>query len=247
VKLRKVAVAIAAASALCLGAMLPAHADPVLYTDGGNGTRTVRVPHPDHPEWSVSVKVDVVFGFRPGSDAGPEFASPYAEVGDGPGALRWQINNPRLRVDQTSASIAPVGPFSIYVNDYFPSPVANPRNNTPTGAGTPENDACTAQNDGTFYGIYPLPRGTGGRLYDERAPKDGQCEDASQLVPNPLNSASDYSPDASVVRARGDWTDIGDSASSSGHAAVRVFFIVRWNNGDLTYHSVGSNFAAYGA
>ncbi len=249
-RLVPVLVALAALLALALPA-LPAHADPTLFIDGGNGTRTVRVHHPDHPEWFINVKVETVFGFVPGGDAGPEFASAYAELADGPGVLRWQTNNPRLRVDQDGVTADTV------VNDYFPAPVANPRDNTPDGPIEPdavdnpavagaEGDACTLKPDRTFDGRYKLPLGVSGSLYDERAPKDGECEGASQVVPNPLNSASDFSPDATVTRARGDWIDIGLGVATSGVTAVRVFFLVRFINGDLIPFSVGSNFAPYG-
>jgi len=232
--MRRLAVALSTAALAALMALTasPAHADPVLYLDGGNGARTVRVHHPDHPEWFVTVKVETVFGFIPGGDAGPEFASAYAEIDDGPGALRFQVNNPRLRIDQDGVAV------DQYVNDYFPSPVANPRTNTPTG--------CTV-NAAVIRPPGYIQAGAGtSRLYDERAPKDGVCEDATQLVPNFLNSASDYSPDTSVIRSRGDWVNIGLGTATSGVTAVRVFLLVRWNNGDLTAHSVGSDFAPYG-
>ena len=230
--MRRIAVAFTALAALFAMA-LPAHADPPgLYLDAGNGARTVPVHHPDHPEWFVTVKVETVFGFVPGGDAGPEFASAFAGISDGPGALRWQVNNPRLRIDQDGVAT------DQYVNDYFPSPVANPRTNTPSG--------CTV-NAAVIRPPGYINAGAGvSRLYDERAPKDGVCEDATQLVPNPLNSAGDYSPDTTNVQSRGDWVNIGFGVPTSGVTAVRVFFLVRWNDNSLTAHSVGSNFAAYG-
>jgi hypothetical protein len=227
------------AALAALGLATPAQADPPLSIDAGNGFRSVRVENPDNPAWFVTVNVDVHLGFASSGDSGPEYASPASSVTDGPGAVRFQVTNQRLRVDFDAPAIA-----DAVVNDFYPSPVSNPRDNTPNGPGP--FDACTSNLAGTFDGRYKLPLGVSGSLYDDRFRATLGCASALELLRNPLHNASDFEPDASVIRPRADWTNIGFGVNASGRVVQRTFLEVRWQDGSLSAHTVLSSTAPFG-
>lgn len=240
---------VAAAATVALAAMsLPAQADPALSTDTQNGVRTVLVRNPENPAWYVTVVLDNVLGFRATGDSGPEFLSPYTEVRDGPGSLHFQVENQRERVDKDGV------PEDIIVNDFFPAKVANPRSNTPLDC----VDGAVQVDDpvgGLRDYVTVLPDAVVGTntasLYDERDPpgtetKNGVCEGEIDEVKNPLHNATDYAPDVLVIRARGDWIDIGVGSDPSGVFIQRAFIRVRWNDNSVTAHTVLSFSARFG-